>query len=190
MLLTRIVWRTGAVAQICNLPYRRIAFGKALANPQRHGVAHPWRIANPRYSRLQICATGLDRAGRWREWEAETYKVQRLAGTACPKKREQARRTPNAGANHRGCREVRQVLDCASPLALCQRAWKGPPMRTAPQRHHTSGKSGRGLPHSKTLSRGNFRPIRFMAPMRDPEIVEAFHEPGRGQPCSSIPGRF
>src|SRR6266545_1827391 len=32
---------------------------------------------------------------------------------------------------------------------------------------HAWRKSGRGLPHSKTLSRENLRPIRFMVSMRD-----------------------
>jgi len=43
------------VAQICNLLYRRIAFGKACG--QSEAPSNPWRIANPRYSRLKICAT-------------------------------------------------------------------------------------------------------------------------------------
>ena len=50
-------WR-GRMAQISNLLYRRIAFGKALENPKRPESAHTVRIENPRSSRLEICATG------------------------------------------------------------------------------------------------------------------------------------
>ena len=45
------------VAQIWNLLYRRISFGKALRRFERCRVFHGLRITNPRYSRLQICAT-------------------------------------------------------------------------------------------------------------------------------------
>src|SRR6266536_2875011 len=57
----------------------------------------------------------------------------------------------------------RQVLDCASPLAL------------SPPTH--AGKSGRGLPHSTTLSRHATARGRLMASMRSQEAVEALHEP-------------
>ena len=45
----------------------------------------------------------------------------------------------------------RQVLDCASPLALFDLVW--------------GRKSGRGLPQSKTLSRPTHLPPRFRVPM-------------------------
>src|SRR6266516_3986040 len=41
---------TARVAQICNLPYRRLAVGRT-----PHGSTE--RITNPRYGRLQVCAT-------------------------------------------------------------------------------------------------------------------------------------
>ncbi len=46
-----------AVAQICNLPYRRIVFGKASANLQRDENSPAMQIRNLRYGRLKICAT-------------------------------------------------------------------------------------------------------------------------------------
>jgi nitrogen fixation protein len=42
-----------AVAQVCHLPYRRFEIGGTLT------VRNGWRVANPRYSRLQSCATVL-----------------------------------------------------------------------------------------------------------------------------------
>ena len=45
------------VAQIFNLLYRRIAFGKASVVPPCSITSHALRIENPRYSRLKICAT-------------------------------------------------------------------------------------------------------------------------------------
>ena len=45
-------------AQICNLPYRRFSVGKSsevLARSEFRGVR---RVNNPRYDRLEICATG------------------------------------------------------------------------------------------------------------------------------------
>jgi len=48
---------TTHVAQISNLLYRRIPFGWAPASFKRDGTATRWRIGNPRYSRLEICAT-------------------------------------------------------------------------------------------------------------------------------------
>jgi hypothetical protein len=54
------------VAQICNLPYRRIAFCGARAGSTRQQVSSALPITNRRYSRLQICATipGQPHAGR------------------------------------------------------------------------------------------------------------------------------
>src|SRR5262245_29447701 len=51
--------RTG-VAQIFNLPYRRITFGKA--RNQRLASVFPqlWQSGTLRYGRLQVCATGAD----------------------------------------------------------------------------------------------------------------------------------
>jgi len=57
----------------------------------------------------------------------------------------------------------RQVLDCASPLAL----WLGQSGRV---------ESARGLAQSKTLARGR----KFMVPMRDRPTVEAPREPPKG----------
>jgi hypothetical protein len=45
------------VAQIFNLPYRRIAFGRAPGHPVPWYIIHGPRIANPRYGGLQTCAT-------------------------------------------------------------------------------------------------------------------------------------
>jgi len=56
----------------------------------------------------------------------------------------------------------RQVLDCASPLALWLPAGRI--------------ESARGLAQSKTLTRGR----RFMVPMRVPRQVEALHERPEG----------
>jgi len=47
------------VEQICNLLYRRIAFGRAFRSFSRYLFLRDWRIKNPRYSRLKICATTL-----------------------------------------------------------------------------------------------------------------------------------
>ena len=60
--------------------------------------------------------------------------------------------------DHQGRWEVRQLLDCASPLALFGEGARGP-------------NSGRGLPHSKTLAR-DFKPQRHsISPgMRDERI--------------------
>ena len=49
--------RTAGVAQICNLLYRRILSGRATQNFDGPVTTGTGRIANPRYSRLQICAT-------------------------------------------------------------------------------------------------------------------------------------
>jgi dipeptidyl-peptidase-4 len=46
-----------AVAQICNLLYRRIAFCRAFGFFDTVGIRDASQIANLRYSRLQICAT-------------------------------------------------------------------------------------------------------------------------------------
>jgi len=46
------------VAQISNLLYRRIPFGWASANFKHDRTSLRLRIGNPRYSRLEICATG------------------------------------------------------------------------------------------------------------------------------------
>jgi hypothetical protein len=43
------------VAQISNLPYRRIGFGRA-GHANVHFNADAFRVANPRYSRVQLCA--------------------------------------------------------------------------------------------------------------------------------------
>ena len=45
------------VAQICNLPYRRIAFSDASARASALVLSDALPIANRRYSRLPICAT-------------------------------------------------------------------------------------------------------------------------------------
>ena len=60
----------------------------------------------------------------------------------------------------------RQVLDCASPLALSQGT-----------RAVWSLQSGRGLPHSKTLARRCAVFLRFMGSMRAQKRKEALHEP-------------
>jgi len=50
-------WFLLSVAQICNLPYRRIAFCRASATANALDFPMRLPIANGRYSRLQICAT-------------------------------------------------------------------------------------------------------------------------------------
>src|SRR5207249_7999623 len=65
----------------------------------------------------------------------------------------------------------RQVLECASPLALSNLV--------------QGRKSGRGLPQSKTASAPAAAWSRFMVPMRDHQTKEAFHEPTHPQP---LPG--
>jgi len=49
--------RAGFVAQIFNLPYRRLAVGRV--REQSHASAFPngWQSATLRYSRVQLCAT-------------------------------------------------------------------------------------------------------------------------------------
>jgi len=44
-------------ARISNLPYRRIPFGWLTASFRLARTSAPWRIGNPRYSRLEIRAT-------------------------------------------------------------------------------------------------------------------------------------
>ena len=55
----RLERRAKFVAQIFNLPYRRVALGRALRIQERIELTDVLRIANPRYSRVQLCATGL-----------------------------------------------------------------------------------------------------------------------------------
>jgi len=72
------------VAQIFNLPYRRIAFGWALDTPRRLGLSSLPQIANLRYGRMQFCAT----SGEVREavepvpTAADGYRLERLSSTA------------------------------------------------------------------------------------------------------------
>jgi hypothetical protein len=54
----------GFVAQIFNLLYRRIAFGNPLLIIACSEFSNRWRIKNPRYSRLKICATVLSTISR------------------------------------------------------------------------------------------------------------------------------
>ena len=61
-------WKTGRkcptdVAQIFNLLYRRIAFGKTVETPTIVELKNASQIANLRNSRMQFCATGCG-AGR------------------------------------------------------------------------------------------------------------------------------
>src|SRR6266852_133929 len=49
--------RGQVVAQICNLPYRRIAFCGAAEMPAAPGLSAGSQNAILRYGRLQICAT-------------------------------------------------------------------------------------------------------------------------------------
>jgi hypothetical protein len=52
-------------AQILNLLYRRIAFGRAFHCSQASGFSRAMRIANPRHSRVQLCATLVAAAARY-----------------------------------------------------------------------------------------------------------------------------
>src|SRR6266511_2962256 len=48
-----------SVAQIFNLPYRRFVIGRASDRSHAPWFAGVWQNATLRYSRLQVCATGL-----------------------------------------------------------------------------------------------------------------------------------
>jgi len=79
----------------------------------------------------------------------------------------------------------RQVLDCASPLALwlpLQKWVHGTDARPMLEVEaiHEPGRAAllrRPLPVSRAARQR--RPAKFMVPMRDNEIVEALHEPER-----------
>ena len=47
------------VAQIFNLLYRRVALGRTLNVSKRVELSDVLRIANPRYSRVQLCVTAV-----------------------------------------------------------------------------------------------------------------------------------
>src|SRR5437016_258091 len=47
------------VAQIFNLPYRRFVIGRTPIIPTTLNVAATPQVTNLRYSRLQVCATGV-----------------------------------------------------------------------------------------------------------------------------------
>jgi hypothetical protein len=51
--------RLHLVAQIFNLLYRRIAFGRRLQISVRHRIASTLQVENLRYGRVQLCATSL-----------------------------------------------------------------------------------------------------------------------------------
>jgi hypothetical protein len=55
------VARRSEVAQIFNLPYRRVALGETPDNPTASELANAQQIANLRYSRVQLCATTVGR---------------------------------------------------------------------------------------------------------------------------------
>src|SRR5439155_7611572 len=68
-----------SVAQIANLPYRRLQIGRALAVFQRPGQSAVLQDGILRYSRLTVCATNttealnrysLSRPRGWRSWKA------------------------------------------------------------------------------------------------------------------------
>jgi hypothetical protein len=50
---------TPVVAQIVNLPYRRLAVGSASAESSASQLSRGSRITNPRYGMLPACATKL-----------------------------------------------------------------------------------------------------------------------------------
>ena len=52
---------------------------------------------------------------------------------------------------------VRQLLDCASPLALSHARFETPARDQFPRRTCVQRESGRGLPHSTTLPRRSMR---------------------------------
>src|SRR5213083_2016352 len=55
------------VAQIFNLPYRRFVIGRASVTPKTLESPHDPQVTNLRYSRLQVCATGVrDTVNRYR----------------------------------------------------------------------------------------------------------------------------
>jgi hypothetical protein len=56
------------VAQIFNLPYRRIAFGRALKNPAGATVFEPWQIENLRYDNGIIKALPIIQIN-WTGWK-------------------------------------------------------------------------------------------------------------------------
>src|SRR5947207_6081634 len=48
-----------SLVQIFNLPYRRFVIGRASVTPETLEFAHDPQVTNLRYSRLQVCATGV-----------------------------------------------------------------------------------------------------------------------------------
>jgi hypothetical protein len=81
--------RAPAVAQIANLPRRRLAVGRASVGLSDSLFSRGWRISNPRHSRLPACATKavatIARAAAQTSWERGASlraKVRRPTGGA------------------------------------------------------------------------------------------------------------
>ena len=58
----RLARGEGSVAQIFNLPYRRVALGGSFDFPNRFRSVPAPQIANLRYGRMEFCATSLCRS--------------------------------------------------------------------------------------------------------------------------------
>ena len=71
------------VAQISNLLYRRIAFGRPFDYPAVLGLSGALRIGNPRYSRLEICATGSAEGPPRRIQDAQQHALRFFAFLCC-----------------------------------------------------------------------------------------------------------
>jgi hypothetical protein len=57
--LKNVVRNNPAVAQVSNLPYRRFPIGERSVNPESRVRFLGRRVGNPRYSRLETCATAF-----------------------------------------------------------------------------------------------------------------------------------
>jgi hypothetical protein len=58
--LKNLARNTTAVAQISNLPYRRFPIGGRSGKADTRVVFQGSRVGNPRYGRLETCATGTE----------------------------------------------------------------------------------------------------------------------------------
>ena len=145
------------------------------------------------------CASPLalwERAGKERRAKfcSQAHRAQGKSGRGLPQSK--------TLCDHRSRWEDRQVLECASPLALWARAGKERRAKHCSQSQHTQVKSGRGLPHSKTLcdhrGRWEFRqvlecasPLALWERVRDEHrrnfvlrLITLEGESGRGRPQS------
>jgi len=74
-----LVARAGFVAQIFNLPYRRLAVGRLWHRRHASALSNVWRSATLRYSRVQLCATTGDAKEVLSPWERFSVRATGLA---------------------------------------------------------------------------------------------------------------